>query len=83
MQRTQLYLDEDLLGMLRIRSRQSGTSVSELVRRAVREKYAGRHRSREQAMQAFAGIWKDRAGLGNTEKYLRRLREGTRLKRLR
>ena len=36
--RTQLYLDEDLWKILRTRSRQDKTTVSDLVRRAVRER---------------------------------------------
>jgi hypothetical protein len=40
--RTQLYLENDLWAVLRIRSRQSGVSVSELVRQAIRDRYLGR-----------------------------------------
>jgi Arc/MetJ family transcription regulator len=83
MRRTQLYIDDDLWGALRIRSQQAGTSVSELVRQAVREKYASGHANRQQAMRALAGIWNDRADLVDTDVYLRELRRGTRLRRLR
>ena len=82
MRRTQLYLDDDLWGTLRIRSRQAGTSVSDLVRRAVREKYSTGLAGRQQAMRAFAGIWKDRSDLADSEAYVRALRKGSRLKRL-
>ena len=42
MKRTQLYVDEDIWKALHIRSRQSGTSISELVRQAVQTlRYAG------------------------------------------
>ena len=83
MRRTQLYLDDELWGTLRIRSQQAGTSVSELVRRAVREKYSVGLGSRQQAMRAFAGIWNDRTDLADAEAYLRALRKGSRLKRIR
>ena len=82
MRRTQLYIDEELWGTLRIRSQQAGTSVSELVRQAVREKYSTGLAGRQQAMRAFAGIWKDRSDLADSQAYLRALRKGSRLKRL-
>jgi hypothetical protein len=83
MRRTQLYIDEELWGTLRIRSQQAGTSVSDLVRQAVREKYSCGLAGRQQAMQALAGIWKDRTDLSDSEVYLRRLRKGSRLRRVR
>jgi hypothetical protein len=81
MKRTQLYLDDELWGTLRLRSQQAGTSISALVRQAAREKYgiADRHL----AMQALVGIWKNRAELPGTKAYVRALRKGSRLKRLR
>jgi Arc/MetJ family transcription regulator len=83
MRRTQLYLDDELWATLRIRSQQAGTSVSDLVRQAVREKYSTGLAGRQQAMRAFAGIWKDRIDLADTEASVRALRKGSRLKRLR
>jgi hypothetical protein len=83
MRRTQLYLDDELWGTLRIRSRQAGTSVSDLVRQAVREKYSSGLACRQQAMRAFAGIWMDRPDLPDSEAYVRALRKGSRLKRVR
>lgn len=80
--RTQLYLEEDMWKALHVRARQSGQSVSELVRQAVRERYLGAAARRREAMQAFAGIWKDRADLADPEAYIRRLRKGSRLSRL-
>jgi Arc/MetJ family transcription regulator len=82
MRRTQLYIDDDLWGTLRIRAQAAGTSVSDLVRQAVREKYSTGLAGRQQAMRAFAGIWKDRSDLADPEAYLRRLRKGSRMKRL-
>jgi plasmid stability protein len=79
--RTQLYLDDDLWKTLHIRASQSGQSVSELVRRALREKYLGTG-SRRYAMRAFIGIRRGRRDLPDTEAYVRQLRKGDRLKRL-
>ena len=81
MKRTQLYLDDDLWKTLHIRASQSGQSVSELVRQALREKYLGTG-SRRDAMRAFVGIWKGRRDLPDTEAYVRELRKGDRQKRL-
>ena len=81
MKRTQLYLDEDIWKVLHIRSRQSGTSISELVRQAVRDKYGSSPANRREAMQAWVGIWKDRKDLPSTEAYVRQLRKGGRRRR--
>lgn len=81
MKRTQFYIDENLWETLRVRSHQAGTSISELVRQAVREKYAASPASRRQAMLSLAGIWKDRDDVPDSETYVRRLRKGSRLKR--
>ncbi|MCZ6750295.1 MAG: ribbon-helix-helix domain-containing protein [Acidobacteria bacterium] len=81
MKRTQLYLDEDIWKALHIRSRQSGTSISELVRQAVRDKYGSSPANRRKAMQAWVGIWKDRKDLPSTEAYVRQLRKGGRRRR--
>ncbi len=66
--------------MLQIRARQSGSTVSELVRAAVREKYLGDAAKRKEALLSVVGLWKDRTGLSDTEEYVRGLREGDRLK---
>jgi hypothetical protein len=82
MKRTQLYLHEDTWKALHIRSRQQRTTISELVREAVREKYGSSPASRRQAMQAVVGLWKDRDDLPDSETHVRRLRKGKRLRRL-
>ena len=82
MKRTQLYLNEDIWKALHIRSRQMKTSISELVRQAVREKYGSSPAARKQAMQALVGLWKDRSDLRDSETYVRRLRKGKRLTRI-
>jgi hypothetical protein len=82
MKRTQLYLNEDIWKALHVLSRQQGTSISELVRQAVRDKYGSSPASRRQAMQALVGIWKDRKDLPDSTALVRRLRKGKRLKRI-
>jgi len=83
MKRTQLYLDEGIWKTLQIEARQAGTSISELVRQAVQERYGISPAARRIAMQGIVGIWKDRKDIpADTEKYVRQLRRGTRLKRL-
>ena len=82
MRRTQLYLPKDLWKALHIASRQHRTSISELVRRAIREKYAGSPANRMEAMQAIVGLWKDRKDLPDSETYVRQLRKGSRLRRI-
>lgn len=82
MRRTQLYLNEDMWKALHIQSRQRGTSISELVRQAVRDKYGSSPARRRQAMQALVGIWRNRKDLPESGTYVRRLRRGKRLKRI-
>jgi plasmid stability protein len=80
--RTQLYLDDDLWQALHVRARRDDTTISDLVRQAVRERYLGSLTVRKSAMQAAVGIWKDRNEIGDTNTYVRNLRRGSRLKRL-
>jgi hypothetical protein len=82
MKRTQLYLHEDIWKVLHIRSRQQRTSISDLVRQAVREKYGSSPVDRRRAMQALVGLWKDRKDLPDSTAYVRRLRKGKRLGRI-
>ncbi len=82
MKRTQLYLHEDIWKALHIRSRQQRTSISELVRQAIGDKYGSSTASRRQAMQSLVGLWKDRKDLPDSGSYVRRLRKGKRLRRI-
>ncbi len=84
MRRTQLYLDDDLWTALHTRARREGTTISDLVRQAARERYLGNLDERREAMLAFVGIRKDRKDLpDSTDEYVRSLRRDTRLERLR
>ena len=83
MKRTQLYLDEALAKFLSTVSRQRGTTVSELVRECIREKFGEKLTLDKTALaRRVAGIWKNRRDLGSTDKYVRRLRKDTRRARL-
>ena len=82
MKRTELYLHENIWKTLHVRSRQQGTSISELVRQAVREKYGNSPASRKEAMQALVGLRKHRRDLPQSDSYVRKLRKGKRLRRI-
>ena len=81
MKRTQLYLNEDMWQVLHDKAASSGTTISELVRRAVQERYMVKPGRRE-AMMAFAGIRSDRTDTEDTEAYIRKLRTDNRLERI-
>jgi len=78
MHRTQLYLDDDLWAALQARAQQDGTSVSELVRRAARDRYMSRPDERRAAVEAFIGIRADRPEFEDVDAYIRDLRRGNR-----
>lgn len=82
MRRTQLYIEDDLWHALHVRARREGTSISELVRQAARERYLGKLDERKAAMQGWVGIRKDRPEFRNPAEYLRRLRRGGRIEKL-
>jgi metal-responsive CopG/Arc/MetJ family transcriptional regulator len=81
MRRTQLYLDDNLWNALHASARSRKTSISELVREAVRERYLGNRDERMKAMQEFVGVRKQTAGTAAVE-YVQSLRRGSRLDRL-
>ena len=82
MKRTQLYLDDDLWNALHDQALLGGTSISELVRIAARERYIGNPDERQTALMGIVGLWKDRLDLPDTETYIRNLRDDDRLERL-
>jgi hypothetical protein len=82
MRRTQLYLNEDLWNVLHQRALESHTTVSELVREAVRDRYLGKSEQRKKAMRQFTGIHKNRTEFSDPESYIRKLRSGSRLNTL-
>lgn len=76
-----MYLDDHLWNALHANARQRGTTISELVRETVRERYLGPQSERMKAMQEFVGIGKERPAM-DAAKLVRRLRRGSRLDRL-
>ena len=78
MRRTQLYLDEDLWNALHFHARLNGQTVSELVRKAARDKYMGNPEERHAAMEGIVGLWQNRKDIENTDAYIRNMRKGTR-----
>lgn len=82
MRRTQLYLDDDLWNALHAHARREHTTISDLVRRAARERYLTGQEERGHAMRAIIGMWKDRPEFSDTDEYVRTLRRGDRLEKL-
>jgi len=80
--RTQLYLDDRLWSALHTSARSRRTTVSALVREAIRERYVGQRDERMKAMQAFVGIRKPAPGAPDAVEIVRSLRRGDRLDRL-
>jgi len=82
MRRTQLYLDDQLWGALHARAQSEKTSVSELVRQAVRERYLGNLERRRAAMERFVGIRQTSDDRPDAGAEIRNFRRGNRLDRL-
>jgi plasmid stability protein len=82
MKRTQLYLDDDLWQALHDRAAREKTTLSDLARTAMRDRYMYTPEQRRTDMMAAVGIWKDREDLADSAAYVRNLRKGTRLKRM-
>ena len=80
--RTQLYLEDDLWAALHAKALLEGSTISELVRVAVRERYLGNLEERRAAMMGIVGLWKDRDDLEDTESFIRNLRDDDRRERL-
>jgi RNA polymerase-binding transcription factor DksA len=83
MKRTQLYLDEEMARTLAALSRQEGKTVSELVRESVEDKYMAQRQIDKSAIaRELSGVWRQRNDLKDIGRTLRKLRKGTRLKRV-
>jgi hypothetical protein len=59
-----------------------GTSISELVRIAARDRYMGNLEERRAAMMGIVGLWKDRTDIEDSEAYIRNMRDDNRMERL-
>ena len=83
MKRTQIYLTNEEWRALSIESTAHNVSLSELIRRAIDQVYVHNGKDDfEQALRAATGLWKDRADIGDTDAYVRSLREDDRMQRL-
>jgi predicted DNA-binding ribbon-helix-helix protein len=82
MKRTQLYLEEAIWNGLQAKALSEKTTISELVRQAVKAQYFRASENRAEAMRAFVGIRQADPATADSVAEVRRLRKGTRLSRL-
>jgi hypothetical protein len=82
MRRAQLYLDDYLWNALHTQARSRKTSITELVREVMRDRYLSKRDEQAKAMQEFVGIRKNRSESVDAVKYISSLRRGDRLERL-
>lgn len=83
MKRTQLYLDEEMAKTLAALSRQTGRTVSDLVRESLKERYmSGKELDKGSLARQIGGIWSKRKDIGDIDSFIRGLRKGKRLRRL-
>lgn len=85
MHRTQLYIDEPLMQLLTALGKRRGTTVSELVRKALNTVYGKQLHEHAAigALSACRGLWSDHPLLSDPQKYIRGFRKGQRFDRLR
>jgi macrodomain Ter protein organizer (MatP/YcbG family) len=80
---TQVQLEDEVWNNLEARAKREGTTIEDLARQAIRERYCSSGREeRRRAMMAFVGIRADRDDIGDSTEYIRELREDDRLERL-
>lgn len=81
-ERTQIYLTSEQAAALDREARRSGVTRSHLIREAIDARYGARRSEEEtrRALDATAGLWRDRAETG--DEHVSRLRTGRRLRRL-
>lgn len=83
MKRTQLYVEEEQFQLLRILAKNRRTTVSELMREAIRKCYFEKPQLDPlQVVEKTSGLWKDRTDLGTSEDYVRKVRKDRRLERI-
>ena len=79
MKRTQIYLTNEQWRELTILSSEQNVPISALIRRAIDRFYKHNgHDDFDQALDAVAGMWKDRTDIGTTDDYVRSLRDDNR-----
>jgi len=79
MKRTQIYLDETLLYLLKEESKKQGKSMSEIIRQKLWTSFRSEDRKKIllDLFKKVFGLWKDRKV--DPEIYIRRIRKGDRL----
>ncbi len=82
MKRTQIYLEEGIYNTLKVISKTRRSTVSELIRQAIRVMYKDQKQNKIEKFDNACGIWAKRDDLRNPSKYVRGLRKGRRLERL-
>jgi len=75
MKRTQIYLDAEILSVLKVESKLKRTRISSLIRDALREKYFIQEK-KALVIDKVAGIWKDRDF--DVDEYIREKRSNKR-----
>lgn len=79
MNRTQIYLDEQLSEALKRQSKIQKKKVSQIIREILREHLLN-NKNKVGSISELAGIWSDRAF--DTDEYVRNLRTSKRFERL-
>lgn len=81
MKRTQIYLSDDLYFEIKNRSKKSKKSISEIIRRILRENLIPSKKEEIlSSIDEVFGLWQDREF--DTKTYIRNIRKGTRLDNL-
>jgi hypothetical protein len=81
MKRTQTYLDDDIAKILSALSRQTGRTVSDLVRESLQERYmSGKKLDKGALARQIGGIWAKRKDIKDIDSIVRKLRKGKRLR---
>ena len=76
-------MDEEMARILSALSRQTGRTVSDLVRESLQERYmSGKELDKGSLARQIGGIWAKRKDRGDINSLVRKLRKGKRLRRL-
>ncbi|MBF0560172.1 MAG: hypothetical protein HQL08_15490, partial [Nitrospirae bacterium] len=73
MKRTQIYIDEETYGSLKIESKLKGISISEIIRDSVHKQLSGSVERMIRATESISGLWKDRRF--NVDEFVRAARK--------
>ena len=82
--RTQLYMDDEIIDRLKELGERRGTTMSALVRDAVRQTYFQFQlpENWRKLLKSAEGSWKDEPGRPDPDRYIRELRKDSRPQRL-